>query len=366
MLNSPLFQLALALLLVFLVMAALVSLTQQFIVEGLRLRARTLRSSIVKLLSDKTYGDEIAKRFYRHPMTAALSGGRPQTTCMDPDTFVTALASAVQPNWSNGDAVLALPASVAALRDGELKHRLQLVLPAAGASREEIATAVKAWFNTSAQKMGDRFKADCTALSWAIAAVLTIGLNVSTIEIGKRLQANDQLRTALASVTPEVAQSEATFTTLFTEPRAPVAEAAAGAEPAPAEAALNPNEVVTLFTIVRCAGGDRDIPVGWPWMAAAAERIQGRVDVSADAACAAAHQRAVPGSQLQQRLAVLQATTQQVATADLSAQAPRVYGPDFERNGILEVLLGWLITMIAAAQGAPFWFDAIQRIVGRR
>ncbi|HYD87871.1 MAG TPA: hypothetical protein VEA80_10375 [Vitreimonas sp.] len=364
MLNSPLFQLALALLLVFLVMAGLVSLVQQFVVEGFRLRARTLRSSITKLLSDKTYKDEIAKRFYRHPMTAALSGGRAQTTCMEPDTFVVALASAVQPSWSNGDPVLALPASVAALRDGDLKQRLQLVLPAAGASRDEIATAVKAWFNTSAQKMSDRFKADCTALSWAVAAVLTITLNVSTIEIGKRLQANDDMRAALASVTPELAQSQAAFTTLATQPAAPDGETAAaetGADPA-----LSAQEVVTLLTIARCAGGDRDIPVGWPWMADVAERIRGGVDTSANAACAAAQERVAPGSQLAQRLTVLQAASQQVATADLTVQAAPVYGPDFERNGVLEVLLGWLITIVAAAQGAPFWFDAIQRIVGRR
>ena len=382
MLDSPLFQMALALLLVFLVMAAIVSLIQQFIVEGFRMRARNLRRSIFRLLSDKTYKDEIAKRFYRHPMTAALSGGRAEVTHMEQDTFITALASAVQPNWSNGDAILALPASVAALKDGELKQRLQLILPPPGATREEIAAAVRAWFDTSAQKMQERFKADCVALSWGVAAMVTIGLNVSAIEIGRRLQDNDNLRSALASVTPELVQSS-TVATLAVAPGGSETAAQAG----DAAAGLNPNEVVTLLTVVRCATGDSDIPVGWDWMAATIQSVSERTAANSNNACADAQQRVGDNPALQQRLAVLEARAPQVAlvsTADAAepdaaateetaptqratstAEATALYGPTFERNGIWETLLGWLIVIVAAAQGAPFWFNAIRRIVGR-
>ncbi len=377
MLNSPLFQLALALLLVFLVMAAIVSLIQQFVVEGFRMRARNLRRSIFKLLSDSTYKDEIAKRFYRHPMTAALSGGRAEVTYMEPDTFITALASAVQPNWSSGDAILALPASVAALKDGELKQRLQLILPPPGATRDEIAAAVRAWFDSSAQKMQERFKADCVALSWGIAAVVTIGLNVSAIEIGRRLQDNDNLRSALASVTPELVQSSAVASLALTS-----GDSQADTQPGAAITGLNPDEVVTLLTVVRCATGDSDIPVGWDWMAAAIQSVSERASANSNNACADAQQRVGDNPVLQQRLAVLEARAPQVSLvgeadaaepgqdegsqrATPTAEATAFYGPTFERNGVWETLLGWLIVIVAAAQGAPFWFNAIRRIVGR-
>jgi len=371
MLDSPLFQMALALLLVFLVMAAIVSLIQQFIVEGFRMRARNLRRSVFKMLSDKTYKDEIAKRFYRHPMTAALSGGRAEATYMEPETFITALASAVQPNWSNGDAILALPASVAALKDGELKQRLQLILPPAGASREEISAAVRAWFDTSATKMQEKFKADCVALSWGVAAVVTIGLNVSAIEIGQRLQANDSLRGALAAVTPELVGSSAVATLAAQRP--PTAQEASASDQA--TAGLDPNEVVTLLTVVRCATGDSDIPVGWKWMADAVQNVRRQTAATVSNACADAQQRLGSGdSELRQRLAVLQAETPQLTLVPTAAAASRandateinaLYGPTFKRNGVWETLLGWLIVIIAAAQGAPFWFNAIRRIVGR-
>lgn len=380
MLDSPLFQMALALLLVFLVMAAIVSLIQQFIVEGFRMRARNLRRSVFKMLSDKTYKDEIAKRFYRHPMTAALSGGRAEATYMEPETFITALASAVQPNWSNGDAILALPASVAALKDGELKQRLQLILPPAGASREEISAAVRAWFDTSATKMQEKFKADCVALSWGVAAVVTIGLNVSAIEVGRRLQDNDNLRSALASVTPELVQSSAIASLASSS-----GDTQADTQPGGAVSGLDPNQVATLLTVVRCATGDSDIPVGWDWMAGVVQNVRERSALESNNACADARQRVAGNAVLEQRLAMLEARAPQVtltstpaatgeaqaqplATAQpatAAAQAQPIYGPTFARNGVWETLLGWLIVIIAAAQGAPFWFNAIRRIVGR-
>ena len=41
------------------------------------------------------------------------------------------------------------------------------------------------------------------------------------------------------------------------------------------------------------------------------------------------------------------------------------YGPDFKTEAAWKILLGWLITIVAAAQGAPFWFSAIRRVAGR-
>jgi predicted component of type VI protein secretion system len=374
MLDSPIFQIALALLFVFLVMAGIVSIVQQFVVEGLRLRARTLRNAIVKLLSDATYKDKIAKRFFRHPMTASLSGGRAQVTCIEPDTFVVALASAVQPEWSTGDAVESLPASVAAMKDGALKERLQLVLPPSGANRAQIEASVKAWYNTATQKMSERFKADCVALSWGVAVIATILLNVSAIEIATRLRADDQLRVAFAALAPELApavyeRSEAVQAAL----RAESAEAAAqpdGTQTATANAAasLNARDAGALLTIFECAKGQSDMPVGWPWMASVVEKLGVE---SGREACADARQAVEGNAALAARLAEFEQRVPAAAASasDESAQdeveVQPLYGPTFERNGVLEVLLGWLITIVAAAQGAPFWFNAIRRIAGR-
>lgn len=48
-----------------------------------------------------------------------------------------------------------------------------------------------------------------------------------------------------------------------------------------------------------------------------------------------------------------------------ASQFQPVYGPDPARDPWLYVILGWLITTVAAAQGAPFWFDLLRKLVSR-
>jgi hypothetical protein len=43
----------------------------------------------------------------------------------------------------------------------------------------------------------------------------------------------------------------------------------------------------------------------------------------------------------------------------------REFGPTFKTDPPLLILAGWLITVIAAAQGAPFWFNLIQKLLRR-
>lgn len=370
MLNNTLIQIALALLFVFLVMAAVVSLVQQFIVQGFRLRARNLRGSITKLLSDDVYTDQIAKRFYRHPMTMALSGGRSEPTELDEDTFVLALASAVQPAWSTGDAVESLPASVNALKDGPLRQRLMLVMPPAGANREVITNNVKAWFRSTTNKMSERFKADCIALSYGVAVVATLLLNVSAIEIVNRLRSDDQMRAAFASVAPDLA------TRVYAASSSPeaaaaspptVANAVAGSNTAPTSAteaqmpALDVQQAGQMWTVFQCAKGRSDIPVGWGWMADVVSRIDAKQERNDP--CNDAIESAASDPALQQRLVKFQDRLPQAVAG--AAKQEHLYGPTFERNGVWEVLLGWLITIVAAAQGAPFWFNALRKVAGR-
>lgn len=367
MLNNPIFQIALALLFVFLIMSAIVSVAQHLVIEAFRWRSRSLRASIRSLLRDDVYKDEIVKRFFRHPMTASLTGDRSMVTKIEAATFVVALSTAVQPAWSTGDPIESLPASVAALKEGGLKQRLGLVLPPAGADRAEIERRVSAWFATAETKMSEKFKADTTALSWALALGATLLFNVSAIEIVQRLRSDGELRTAFASVVPSMAPAVYDKT----QGLVGIAEAQAGG-PLTAVTdtgvAINPSDVGALLTVFECVKGNSDLPVGWPWMVDVVKRFRGE-GIGADP-CANAVQ-SVGDYQLRANLLEIQkrapasfsaaGTDVSLSNADREPQ----YGPTFRRDGPLEVLLGWLITMAAAAQGAPFWFNALRKLTGR-
>jgi len=59
------------------------------------------------------------------------------------------------------------------------------------------------------------------------------------------------------------------------------------------------------------------------------------------------------------------AEQQALLAKSYAAQFQPVYGPDPARDPWLYVILGWLITTVAAAQGAPFWFDLLRKLVSR-
>lgn len=64
--------------------------------------------------------------------------------------------------------------------------------------------------------------------------------------------------------------------------------------------------------------------------------------------------------------AAAEATTANTTPVDYAAQFQPVYGPDPARDPLIYVLFGWLITTVAAAQGAPFWFDLLRKLVSRK
>jgi hypothetical protein len=453
MFNSPLFQVALCVLLVFLIMSAIVSVLQQIFIQFFRLRSWTLKRTVRRLISDDVYRLEIARRFYSHPLTASVSGGEAHATTMDAMTFVTALSTAVQPRWSAGDPIATLPASVAALKDGALKTRLTLILPPAGATRDEVIQSVTAWFNNAEGKMTEGFTASLTALSYGIATAVTLLFNVSTLHIADNFHSNAQLTAALAAITPTLA---ATIDQKTTALNAAIAATPPDQLPSTQTAQMVGADATNLETLVACARLNNELPIGWPWMAdlvkqsASVLSLQTAPDTCGQAFAAAdaspilkphvelieqaapksvavsmakagvtaktgkhpkasakgsaakvaapvagtgapaaasspplsAAPTAAPASPATASSATpvpAAQTTAAASTADTpdpaatAAKAAAVtaaintaqYGPDFKTEAAWKILLGWLITIVAAAQGAPFWFSAIRRVAGR-
>ncbi len=380
MFGGPLFEIVSVLFFVFLAMSALVSFLSDVLLKAFQWKSQSLRRGIRHMLEDDGhYGLEIARRFDRHPMITSISGTRTGITSVEVETFTQALATAILPKGVTADPIDHISHSVAALKEGSLKQRLTLVLPPPGASRDQIKEAVKIWCDTSTHKIAERYKADAVAISYIVAALATVLLNVSPIEIGRRLTADDALRSTFASVVPELT------TTLFSQgeglklvtPDALDEGAAPGADGAPPAALgiaqtgaadamkkLDTLEVQTMWALYECAKGKIDLPIGWPWMAEAMDKIQSDFSGSAFAS--------LPSKQRSCEAAARSSSTGAVATrlANLKDQGvdpnkKPLYGPNFATENPAIILLGWLIMVVAAAQGAPFWFNALKMVIRR-
>lgn len=185
-----------------------------------------------------------------------------------------------------------------------------------------------------------------------------------------------------------------------------------------------------LLVLYECKQGVNVLPIGWPWMAGLAEQMNKPArGASSPVAQAEACGKALAGSDLSdaalERLNALgiatlptqpvvaaapapavtppvqpgaatltqpavaappaptpaevaasqakadaeakaRAETQAKAARTYAAQFQPVYGPDPARDPWIYVILGWLITTVAAAQGAPFWFDLLRKLVSRK
>jgi hypothetical protein len=194
-------------------------------------------------------------------------------------------------------------------------------------------------------------------------------------------------------------------------------------------AKLEAGDFQTLLTFYECKRGVNVLPIGWPWMAYFAEQVGNRKNSllgtrgpSQAEACGRALANSSVSPAVQTRLqslgiayipptatpavtvapvpAPVVATPTTPAPAASAQQAPAstvvpiaqplatvpapapaiqeariakyaadfqpVYGPDPARDPWQYVILGWLVTMVAAAQGAPFWFDLLRKLVSRR
>jgi hypothetical protein len=425
--GGPLFEIVLVLFFVFLTLSGIVSLLNEVFAQGFQLKAGNLHKCIRELLGDEHYKDHISKRFFEHPLVTSLGGRRRRPTWVSEDVFAIAFATAIQPDWSKADPIESLPVSIDALQDGPLKDRLRLALPQVkpGASRETISASIKTWFDTNGQRMSDRYKADSRARLYIIAAVVTVLFNVSPIEILKRLQSDNTLRTTFASAVPELTTmlynsgqgvpfslaqgddftgpAKAPVTSAATPP-APTATPPAGLTPAPGAAASPAPSADTsaaatalagslthkvdaqrMLALFHCSQNELSLPIGWPWMAeltdrVANSRVSSFISVDSDQrSCQRALAEAGASQDLVNKLSVIggsrladQATQARAAMDSktaMPASAPtfqKQYGPSFDRDPPLNILLGWLIAIFAGAQGAPFWFNVLKKLIERK
>jgi hypothetical protein len=367
--GGALFEVVLVVLFVFVTMSAIVSSAQELLFQVMGWRSHKLRKSVQKMLDDSEYGKEISKRLYRHPLVTGEEKSRKHITNIEPKAFALALANAVQPAGANSEPLSDLPNSIDSLREGDLKRRLQMVLPPATAEhkREDIEAAVMEWYNTATNKNIESYKADAKAASYFIAAVATVTLNVSPIEIAQRLTQDDALRTTFASAVPDLAPM------LYNPgqglPVAPPAGATAGlsSETDGANSPTSANNMKTedinqMLSFYQCAESRLSLPIGWAWMSGVVDAAKNsKVGNSLLGADQQTCQRAL-GLASASGDPALKASLAKL-NASGATNFKKEYGPSFETDNPFLIFAGWLITVIAAGQGAPFWFNLLQRFI---
>lgn len=258
--------------------------------------------------------------------------------------------------------------------DPNLRKAVQLLLGTAR-SVEEAAARLEFWFDTRMEQLTEIYKRNITFLSLFVGLTMALILNIDTIHVARTLWDDPVLRDTVARVAQEVVSSgqlESQILRTATpalEPTLDVTAIMATALPdgaaipsdatpvppdtlpefdsqsvlataTPIAAASNvPESVAQVTTTVEQIIG-LNLPIGWAYLPL--------VSASGESLCFV-------------ESAPLQCYDRRNLWLLLPGSAPGgLWLPQF-----LGKLLGMALTAIAVAQGAPFWFDLLNRLVRR-
>jgi hypothetical protein len=366
---NTILEIALGLVFVFLLFSLLVSAINEAVFGHLtHLRARVLEDSLYAILSRKAQGfsflawlrrgfkpppagpGTFAAAFLQHPLVQGLAVGKSRCPAYLPaKTFVdAALGTLLNLGATQGsppgalelDKICAadLANAVHQLSDDHARQVLSSVLVGAE-DLDEARQRLEAWFNNSMERVSGLYKRYTQFWLYFWATLLVFCLNLDTIELTRRLMADAQFRGALAAGAVSFAE-RANSTSMVAGTNGAITPSAAvpNATPSASEIA---QEITKL-----------NLPIGWGactnqseapsvigWVLTRLPRLEQPPDSMNTNSIVAA-----------------------LASGSLSAAAPCPTTPE----GWWLKLIGLIITIAAISQGAPFWFDMLNRVTNLR
>lgn len=191
----------------------------------------------------------------------------------------------------------------------ETQKLLAAVLKGATSADEE-KKKIEKWFDDAMDSVSGWYKRKANAWLWVIAACVCVALNADTIAVGKVLWNDPTARAAISDAAKDYATKKAN------QPQ----------DPSTGTTQQHNEPMATELTKVKQAQNQlNDLPVPLGWCKAGADE------------CAQARQ--LPWGQ---------------------------DGTAWDASDWLLKFLGILISVLAVSQGAPFWFDLLQKVVNLR
>lgn len=303
---------AIGLILMYLVLALFCSAINEFIASIFRLRSNSLASALTQLIDDKDLKNAFDTHGLIDTTKIATSGGNQGTTPAggpQPKSWLSRQWNNSDPSYlSSRNVALALVGSldkdhpvidfqqVTHLIDqlpfgSNIKDVMDNAVLEAGDDLNKLRDSLANWFDGAMDRLSGAYKRNMQLISLAVGLVIAVFFNADTLHVGRELWQDRSMAQAIAQSAPEI------MTKLC-----PNADCS---NPTDANAPL---PIAAVKARLNAAQTDlRGLPIGWN------EQTQA----------------------------------------------------DFKANPGLGIL-GLLLTAIALAMGAPFWFDLLQKIMNFR
>ncbi len=303
MFGSGILNVAIGLILVFLLFSLIMAAVSETVDALLKLRAKNLQKALGELLRSRRGGaasesDPLAE-FYNHPLIFALYRGGVRQTPGKAGFKVN--GPSYIPARTFAQAVMSLSETARALPDDSPARQAYELFAGPAKDRLERAQAeLEAWYDGAMDRASGWYRRRTQWILLLLGCVLAILLNINAFTLARQFSVDQELTRRMVEIAAGLAPQQQGAT-----------EAQAGQAPEPASVETAWHRVNDLTKSVREAG----LPIGWD-------------EDSVNA--------------LKERLAL--------------DTVPRI-------SGLLELLFGYLIVGFAATLGAPFWFDVLNKFM---
>lgn len=221
MFGSSTLEIAIGLIFVYLLLSLICTAANELVAAVLKMRAKNLEKGIRNLLND-VQGNELAKKFYDHPLIKGLYFREKKRPSYIPSrTFALALMDIIMPvegaRPKNMEDIRKLIDTNKELNKQVKKTLLVLIDEAGNTLDKEVSDFNKAlnnielWFNNSMERVAGWYKRKTEIIIFVLAILFTFSLNVDTIEIFRNLSNDSTLRASIVAAAQETAKQPSFF-----------------------------------------------------------------------------------------------------------------------------------------------------------
>ena len=359
--GSTLLEVAIGVIFVFLLVSMLCSAISELLEAFLKNRAKDLEKGIIMLLDNQ----DLAKDFFDHPLIKPL-GKSP--SYIPARTFSLALWNLATTRAAQAqNKVAGVTQQLSVIRgwieqlDVAKYKNIQISLLAlideAGSDITKARSNIEGWYNDAMDRVSGWYKRRVQFILIGLGFITAALLNVDTINIAKVLWYNDSLRAAVVkSAEQYVAENPAPTPSPATQTPTPAATPNPAAAPAPttsptpaATPSASPSPTPTAqeqaakarekISNIRGMMNELGLPIGW----------------------ASEPEKPDPNDEKYKLKDKDPQYTAALAEYDAYPTNPRRF-PSNPQEWFLKIL-GILLTAMAVSQGAPFWFDLLNKFI---
>jgi len=308
-------------------------------------RAKVLANGLQAMLG------AMANAIYEHGLVKGLKIGSGPPSYIPSGTFSRALLDLVAPGAKTPDDVLKAIDAGATPLDAKLKEALRALVNSAAGKMEKLRKEVETWFDAAMDRVSGTYR---RSTQWGLiiaSGLVAASINVDSIRMANTLLNDDALREASVKMVETTINDPEFQQTVRAAGRARLNPGEGYLVPAPTPSPTPPGGVAPD------GGGGSGLAQPGPTGTAPGQALSEEDREKAE-------------DQAKQRSEAAQKTIQKSLSAVTELGMPIGWGSASSRQYFFDhpvlSILGLLVTALAIAQGAPFWFDLLQRFVGIR